>query len=343
MASARRVSPPTQPPPLGGPGFDVVTSARDLIASVDDPAEGTRRWVVAVSGGPDSICLLDVLGRLSESLDLELEVAHVDHGLSPQSEEVAAAVARLASGAGHDVHVARATGLEGPNLQARARDFRYRFFETVAAETGATTIATAHTLDDRAETTLARLIHGAGTDGLAGLRPRDGKRLRPLLAVRRRQTRTYCTERGLEFVDDPANEDDRFDRAAVRARLLPAIEERWGEGAVRAMAVSAGRLAEDADFLDGLAETLFGQIAKRSPGEVRFARDAFGLAPRALRRRLLARAIGRVRDRSGGIDAALDGLDRVEREPSRLPLDFDVAEGATISVTREEVVVKMPR
>lgn len=331
----------SHPPQLGGPGFAVVTAARDLIASVDDD-EPPRRWVVGVSGGPDSVCLLDVLGRLSQSLQLELEVAHVDHGIAPDSDETAATVARLASGAGHDVHVARASGLEGPNLHARAREFRYRFFETVAAETGATRVVTAHTLDDRVETTLARLVHGAGTDGLAGLRPRDGNRLRPLLAVRRPETRAYCAERALDFVDDPANEDDRFERVAVRNRLLSAIEERWGEGAIRAMAVSAARLAEDADFLNGLADTLFGQIAQRSRDEVSFDMEAFRLAPRALRRRLLGLAVGRVRDRAGGIDAALDALDRVGRGVD-LPASFDVAEGATITVTRERVVVKMPR
>lgn len=337
MAEAGRVGP--GPPALGGPGFDVVTSARDLVLAVDR-ADGQRHWVVGVSGGPDSICLLDVLGRLSGRLALRLEVAHVDHGLAPGSEDTAAAVARAASAAGHDVHVARATGLEGPNLHARAREFRYRFFETVAGETGATRIATGHTLDDRVETTLARLVHGAGTEGLAGLRPRDGKRLRPLLRVRRRETRAYCAERGLSFVDDPANADDRFERGAIRTRVLGAIEERWGDGAVRAMAVSAERLAEDADFLEGVAETLFGQIAKRTPGEVAFELDAFRLAPRALRRRLLAQAVGRVRDRSGGIEGALDALDRPD---AQLPLSFDVAEGAAISVTRDRVVVKMPR
>ncbi|HEX2294804.1 MAG TPA: tRNA lysidine(34) synthetase TilS, partial [Actinomycetota bacterium] len=321
------------------PGFDVVTSARDLVAAVD-PGDGPRHWVAGVSGGPDSTCLLDVLGRLSESLRLKVEVAHVDHGLSPGSEETAAAVARAASAAGHDVHVARASGLEGPNLHARAREFRYRFFETVAADTGATRIVTGHTLDDRVETTLARLVHGAGTEGLAGLRPRDGKRLRPLLRVRRREARAYCEDRGLAFVDDPANDDDRFERVAVRTRLVAAIEERWGDGAVRALAVSSGRLAEDADFLKGLGETLYGQIAKRGPGEVAFDLDAFLLAPRALRRRLLAQAVGRIRDRSGGIDATLDALDR---PLSGSGLSFDVAEGATISVTREQVVVKMPR
>ena len=328
------------PPALGGPGFEVVTAARDLIAAFDDD-EPPRRWVVGVSGGPDSVCLLDVLGRLSQSLQLELEVAHVDHGLAPESEQTAAAVARLASGAGHDVHVARASGLEGPNLHARARDFRYRFFETVAAETGATRVVTGHTLDDRVETTLARLVHGAGTDGLAGLRPRDDRRLRPLLGVRRQETRAYCDARGITFFDDPANDDDRFERAAVRSRLVAAIEERWGDGAIRSMAVSAARLAEDAGFLESLADTLFGQIAQRAPGEVRFELDAFLLAPRALRRRLLGLAVGRVRDRAGGIDAALDALDR--RGGGGRESSFDVSEGATITVTREHVVVKMPR
>lgn len=341
MAEAGRVaaSRPPGAPSLGGPGFDVVTAARDLIAAAD-AGETARHWVVGVSGGPDSTCLLDVLGRLSESLGLVLEVAHVDHGLSASSDDTAAAVARFASSAGHDVHVARASDLEGPNLHARARDFRYRFFETVADETGATRIVTGHTLDDRVETTLARLVHGAGTEGLAGLRPLDGKRLRPLLGVRRRATRAYCEERGLAFVDDPANDDDRFERAAVRTRLVAAIEERWGDGAVRAMAVSAARLAEDAGFLKDLAETLYGQLAKRSPGAVAFEVGAFRLAPRALRRRLLGLAIGRVRDRAGGIDAALDALDRSDLQP---PSKFDVAEGATITVTREQVVVKMPR
>ncbi|MDQ3915690.1 MAG: tRNA lysidine(34) synthetase TilS [Actinomycetota bacterium] len=326
-------------PPLSGSGFAVVTAARDLIASLGEPDGDALRWVVGVSGGPDSLCLLDVLGRLAPSLEVALEVAHVDHGLQDGSDETAAAVARVASAAGHDVHVARASGLEGPNLHARARAFRYRFFETVAAETGASRVVTGHTLDDRVETTLARFVHGAGTDGLAGIRPRDGNRLRPLLGVRRHETRAYCVERGLEFVEDPANEDDRFERSAVRSRLVAAVEERWGDGAVRAMATSAGRLAEDADFLKGLAATLYGQLAKRRPGEVAFDLDALRAAPRALRRRLLEQAIGRTRDRSGGIDAALDALDRTD---ARGPLSFDVAAGATIQVTREHLVVKMP-
>lgn len=319
---------------LGGPGFHIVERARNAIDRYGMLPRGST-VVVGLSGGPDSTCLLDVLDRLADSHELDLAVAHVDHGLSDTSADVAAEVARRAAAAGHDVHVVRAPDLSGSNVQARARAFRYGFFDTVAANTGATRIATGHTIDDRVETTLARLLHGAGTKGVAGLLPVEGNRVRPLIGVARAETRSYCTERALEFVDDPANDDDRFERVAVRRRLVAAIEERWGRGAVDAIATSAERLWEDAATLDGLAETLYQQIAHGTESGVRFERKALEGVPRALRRRLLETAIGRVRDRAGGIEGALDALDK----DGSAQKTFSVAGGASIEVTSAEVVV----
>jgi tRNA(Ile)-lysidine synthase len=287
--------------------------------------------VVGVSGGPDSTCLLDVLARAP--LELTLHVAHVDHGLSPRSSEVAGEVATAAAGAGFDVHVIRAPELAGPNLQARARDLRVAFFAELARQVGATRIATGHTLDDRVETTIARLVHGAGTAGLAGIRPVEGARVRPLLEVRRAETRAYCQEVGLRFGDDPANEDPRFERAAVRAELLPAIEARWGEGAVRAIASSSERLREDAEALETLADRLYADLAGGDP--ISLELSALRALPQALRRRVLERAVGWVRDRAGGIDAALRAIER----PSEHRRRFAVAGGAEISVGPGEVVV----
>ena len=320
---------------LGGPGFRIVERARDAIARYRMLPRG-ETVVVALSGGPDSTCLLDVLARLSETLDLDLAVAHVDHGLTATSADVAAEVARRAAAEGHDVHVVRAPDLAGSNVQARARTFRYEFLETVAANTGATRIATGHTLDDRVETTLARLLHGGGTRAVAGLLPIDGNRVRPLIEIRRSETRDYCGERGLGFFDDPANEDDRFERVAVRRRLVRAIEERWGSGAVEAVATSAQRLWEDAETLDGLADTLYGQIAKNAGSGVHFEKASLEGVPRALRRRLLERAVGRRRDRSGGIDEALDALDRDPAFSGR----FDAAGGVQIVVSSEHVSIE---
>lgn len=318
---------------LGGAGFDLVETARDSIARFD-MLPGSAPCVVAVSGGPDSLCLLDVMTRLDVR---PVVVAHVDHGLSETSSEVAAAVAKLGAEAGLDVHVARARDLAGPNLHARARAFRYAFFATIASDVGADRVVTGHTLDDRVETTLARLLHGGGTSVLAGLRPVDADRVRPLIAVRRAETRSYCDERHLAYFVDPANDDARFDRARVRNVLVQAIENGWGEGAVRAIATSIDRLSEDASALDHLADALYASLAQEGDDGIRFEIDPFMKTPRAFRRRILERAVGRVRDRTGGIDAALEYLDRETLPASEAR--FSVASGAEIAIDRVGIAV----
>jgi tRNA(Ile)-lysidine synthase len=323
---------------LGGPGFDIVETALASIRRHRMIDEGDS-IVVAVSGGPDSTCMLDVLWRLADRLDITLVLAHVDHGLSDESADIAARVARQGAADGFDVHTVRAPDLSGPNLHARAREFRYGFFDIVAGETGASRIATGHTLDDRVETTLARLVHGAGTSSLAGIPPVERNRIRPLIGVRRAETRRYCEELGLVFDIDLANDNVRFERAVIRSKVVAAVEDHWGEGAVRAMARSAERLREDASALDGLARRLYSELAGRDAGGTTFDRKELHALPRALQHRLLDRAVGRARDRSGGIEAALDGLEAdKEMETTR----YSVAEGVEIVLEKDLVLVIQP-
>ncbi|MDQ3940116.1 MAG: tRNA lysidine(34) synthetase TilS [Actinomycetota bacterium] len=328
---ARRLGDPT----LGGPGFQAVERALRTITRYR-MIEAGETVVVALSGGPDSTCLLDVLARLTEKLDLSIVVGHVDHRLSSDSADIATRVTRDAAAAGFEVHLARAPDLSGPNLHARARDFRYEFLDIVANREGATKIATGHTLDDRVETTLARLIHGAGTSGLAGIPPVGGNRVRPLIELRRTETRGYCEECGLAFIDDPGNDDPRFDRTAIRGQVIAAIEERWGDGAIRAMATAAQRLHEDAEALTQLADRLYTEIATPSDDGVRLDLGALRLMTRSFRRRMLESAVGRVRDRSGGIDAALDALEDDARVPGS---SYAVASGIEIRIHDDHVLV----
>jgi tRNA(Ile)-lysidine synthase len=323
------------PRDFGGPGFGVLEKS---LAAIDRHRmlEGGETVVVAVSGGPDSTCLLDVLWRLGSRLSLTLHIAHVDHGLSVASSETAARVSAQGARDGFEVHLLKAPELEGPNLHARARDFRYGFFQLVAEQTGARKIATGHTLDDRAETTLARLIHGAGTEGLAGMPPAEGNRIRPLVGLRRVETRAYCEEIGLAFDDDPGNLDERFERAAVRARVLSAIEGHWGDGAVRAVARAADRLHEDATALNSLAGRLYESVAEVADDGLHIDLESMLAMPRALRRRVLERAVGRVRDRSGGIAAALDGLDSYTAGALGR---YAVARGIEIAIRGDHVLV----
>lgn len=326
MARARR---------LGGPGYEVVEQARVTIER-HGMLSGGETVVVALSGGPDSTCLLDVLWRLSDRFDLLLAVAHVDHGLSDAAAEIARRVARGAADAGFDVHLVRAPDLAGPNLQSRARDFRYGFLDEVAAGLGGATIATGHTMDDRVETTLARLVHGGGTAALAGIPPATRNRIRPLIELRRAETRAYCAECSLEFSDDPANRDPRFERVAIRTKVVAAIESHWGDGAVRAMATSSGRLGEDARGLSALTDKIYDALVQRRDDGVSIALASLQPLPRALRRRVLERAVGPVRDRSGGIDAVLEALEHPTGETRR----YDVAEGNEITLERDELRIR---
>jgi tRNA(Ile)-lysidine synthase len=321
---------------FGGPGYPIVEQALATIDRYGMIAPGDK-VLACVSGGPDSTCLLDVLWRLADRKDFDIEVAHVDHGLGEGSDAIAGRVATNAAEAGFEVHVVRAPDLAGPNLHARAREFRYGFFDLVAGRIGAARIATGHTLDDRVETTLARLVHGASTAGLAGLAPVDRNRIRPLVEVRRPQTRAYCEDVGLAFEDDPANDDERFERATIRHSLVASVEERWGDGAVRAIARSSELLREDASALDELARRLYSDLASASDDGVTFQLDPLAALPRAIQRRLLDTAVGPIRDRSGGIEAALDAIaDR------RTGTSFDVSGGIKIALGTDDLQVSIP-
>jgi tRNA(Ile)-lysidine synthase len=211
----------------------------DLLSRCRFPA-GNEPLIAAVSGGADSLALL-VLARAAGR---EVTAIHVDHGLRPgsaaEAEVVEAAAARF--GAGFE---ARAVSLPpGPDLEARARQARY-----AALPIG---VVTGHTADDLAETVLLNLIRGAAIDGLAGMR--DGPRVRrPLLQLRRRETRQLCEAVGLDPVDDPSNRDPRFRRNRVRLELLPLLADISERDVVPVLARQAELIAADADLLDELA------------------------------------------------------------------------------------------
>jgi len=187
---------------------------------------------------------------------------------------------------------------------------------------------------------MARFIHGAGGSALAGI-PAVGEsllshitRVRPLIAARRAETRTYCEEVGLAYVDDPSNEDPRFERAVVRQMVLSPIEDHWGDGAIRAMAKSVDRITEDDSALEAQANILYaGMIEEDGPKD--FDLPTFLKVPRALRRRLLELAVGPKRDRGAGIDEVLDALDRDDRKPDA---SFDLA-GAKVVISNDKLSV----
>lgn len=180
--------------------------------------------VVAVSGGADSVCLLQVL----HELEARIVVAHLDHGIRQESRQDAEFVRGLAEQLGaecvcerRDVPAYRRQ--RKLSLEAAAREVRHQFLRDSAARIGASAIFLAHTADDQVETLLLRLIRGAGPKGLSGMRPRDGLLCRPMLGVWREQVLGYLHERGLSWREDASNADPAMLRNRVRHELLPLL------------------------------------------------------------------------------------------------------------------------
>jgi tRNA(Ile)-lysidine synthase len=180
--------------------------------------------VVAVSGGLDSIVLLDLLYR-TEGTTRELIVAHADHGIHPQSASVAQSVAAFAADLGLRCEVER-LGLGPAAGETSAREARYRWLFALHERLGACLLFTAHHADDQVETVLMRALEGSGPAGLAGMRAVNGVLVRPLLRFRRRDLASWARTRSLPVWVDPANSEPTHLRSWLRCDLLPAIRKR---------------------------------------------------------------------------------------------------------------------
>ncbi|MGH3277047.1 MAG: tRNA lysidine(34) synthetase TilS [Streptosporangiaceae bacterium] len=245
--------------------------------------------LAACSGGADSLALAAALAFEGPRRGLRAGGVTIDHGLWPGSAQQASRVTAVLTELGLDpVHAVRVTvagpGGTGPyhGPEAAAREARY----AALAEAGrpAAAILLGHTLDDQAETVLLGLARGSGGRALAGMASASGKYLRPLLRVRRQQTRAACASLGLVPWEDPHNSDPGYARVRVRQVLLPALEEQLGPGVALALARTARQLRADADVLDELTAITAKRIADGQPGlPVR----ALVAQPAAIRTRLL--------------------------------------------------------
>jgi tRNA(Ile)-lysidine synthase len=236
----------------------VADLAAKALAGVGVPEDGDG-LAAAVSGGADSLALLHALRVLAGPRRWRLAVLTVDHGLRPGAAADAAFVADHAKSLGLPARVLTLTpaDLEAPQAagpEAAARAARYGALWRAADDLGCQWLATGHTLDDQAETVLLQLLRGTGPDGLAGMPVRSGRLLRPLLAVRRSETRACCTATGLAWREDPTNATDGPLRNRVRHHLLPLLEQ-LRPGAAQTLARTATLAADERTWLDPLVAT----------------------------------------------------------------------------------------
>src|SRR3954468_15641413 len=229
--------------------------------------EPGKPLLVLLSGGADSVCLLDI----ARTEGADVSALHVNYGLRESADEDERFCGELFP----DLIVERVTLGEG-NMQALARAARYELAERHSVGD----YATGHTLSDQAETVLMRLCSSPGRKGLLGMAPRRGRLIRPLLDMTREETRAYCREHGLEWREDPTNADTSFTRARVRHELLPLLE-RIAPGAERTIAETARLLRDEAEALDALLPETddVGELASLPPALSRLALRRLAGAP----------------------------------------------------------------
>jgi tRNA(Ile)-lysidine synthase len=287
-----------------------------------------EKLLVAVSGGPDSVCLLHILSELRQELDIELHVAHLNHQLrGAASDADADYVAKLAKRLNIPATV------ESRNVSAyqkrhrlspeeAAREVRYAFLAEVATKVGAARVAVGHTADDHVETIIMHLLRGSGTRGLRGLLPVSRwpssdtglTIVRPLLEMTRTETAAYCRQHHLHPRADASNLSIEPLRNRVRHRLLPELRK-YNPQVMAALQRTARLAADDLDFIDSEVSRRWEEVMHRDGDAIIIDRSAFLALPSALKRHLLRNSIdtllGNLKDiEAGHIEDIMAALDK---------------------------------
>jgi tRNA(Ile)-lysidine synthase len=314
--------------------------------------------VAGVSGGPDSLCLLDILHRLAPDWGLSLHVAHLNHGLRPGAAEAEAERVRAEAGKrGLPFHTELAdtrayAQAHKLSIEEAARHVRYSFLARVAQTVEARAIAVAHTADDQAETVLMHFLRGAGLAGLRGMQAKtvignwglmSNYRLpitliRPLLATTRAEVEVYCAEHSLNPVQDATNFDTTLFRNRLRHELLPILETYNPQ--IRAiLGRTAEVLAGECELAQRVADQAWADLAQVKPSEVSFDRPGWLAASLPEQRALLRKAVQQLRSDLRDVDfVPLEQAVQFSRTaaPGR---QCDVLGGLRLSITPDRIVL----
>ena len=215
-----------------------------------------EKVVVAVSGGADSVCLLQVLASTKDTLGISLVAVYIDHHLRHLETENEKLLVQSMAGSldidfeSVDVDVKAMVQEKKLSLEHAARELRYAALRKIAVKYGAATIAVAHNADDQAEEMLIRLLRGSGRKGISGMRFVHRDVVRPLLGVNKRDIVTYLHDMNINFLEDSSNNDPRFLRNRVRHLLIPFLEKNFDDKVKPALRKAGEILAEDEYLLE---------------------------------------------------------------------------------------------
>ncbi len=273
---------------------NVYRCVREAARALDEAGVRDEPVLVGVSGGGDSMALLEVAGLLAPKLGLELHVACVDHALRPEAPDEVAFVREAAARWSAGFREFRLEPSRGD--EDTLRRARHAALERARIAAGCRVVLLGHTRDDQVETIVFRFLRGAGLGGLAGIAPvrtidgtPPGVLVRPLLGLARADLRRLLEARGLAWIEDPTNESPRYARGRLRSSVLPAVEAAFGAGALDHLLDVAPRWRDDEDFLEQQAARHLAAASRSGNGSVALDAATLAEAHPAMRARVLRR------------------------------------------------------
>jgi tRNA(Ile)-lysidine synthase len=228
------------------------------------------RLVCAISGGPDSVCMVHILASLSSQLNLDLILAHVNYQTRGTDSDLDEKLCRqITSDLDLPIHVRSISHdelamMKSSNFQREAREYRLRFFEELRREEHADKIALGHTADDVAETVLMHILRGSGIDGLSGIHPRSKRLIRPLIDSCKEDVIAYLDSRKLEYRIDKSNLESEYLRNRIRNRLMPDLKENYNSRIVPTLCRTAAIARHAQGFLESYVEAVESEIVSQS-------------------------------------------------------------------------------
>jgi tRNA(Ile)-lysidine synthase len=295
------MSPTAHRPPNKEIGRRVLDSARKTITEFDMICPGDT-VLIGVSGGPDSVALLNVMNQLVPELSLKLAAAHLNHGLRKEAAEEAAFVASICDSLGLTCHI----GKEDVNRHRRrhklsveeaGRKLRYAFYKSLVTVHGYDKIALGHHADDNAELILMFMLRGCGPAGFSGIPPiRDGIIIRPLIRLTRKDILSYLEATELRSLSDRSNQDNRFLRNRIRNKLIPHLQKYYNPQIVPALNRLSDILREESTWMTGVTASHYNDVQRpEGKGQCQLSAVKLMRLPKAARRRVIRMAISEVK------------------------------------------------
>ena len=222
--------------------------------------------LVAVSGGPDSMCLLNSLYNMKDKLKInKLIVAHLNHMIREEAREETEYVKSFCESKNIEfyskyVNIRQICEKNKRGEEETGREERYKFFEEISDKCNANKIAIAHNLNDNAETVLMHMMRGSGISGMAGIKPKQGKYIRPIIKCARDEIENYCLDNNLDPRYDKTNDDNKYTRNRIRNTLIPFIKDNFNPNIVETINRLSEAVSVEEDFMNTITEKSFDEV-----------------------------------------------------------------------------------